>query len=73
MVDAVAMATKRLSKYEKALNRLERVTVSALVSRGNDAKGAMKMHSALEEVLISHWEVHGDDCEWCLRFPPLFP
>jgi hypothetical protein len=64
------MATKRLTKYEKALNRLERVTVTALVSRGDEEREGLRISQAVEDVLDAHWQDHPVDCDWCRIYPP---
>lgn len=70
------MATKRLSNYEKALNRLFRVQDEAMgvrPSRSEPGVIAERWDRALDGVLQAHWEEHPDEgeCQWCTRYPPL--
>lgn len=66
------MATKRLTNYEKAYNRLMKVTVEGMVADQRDAeKNAKRLGAAVERILAAHWENHPDECEWCAIYPPL--
>jgi len=66
------MTTPRLTKYDKALNRLTRVSSEAMLRRGDDERDARRLSQALERVLDTHWEDHSSDCRWCAIYPPLF-
>ena len=71
--DAVVMATKRISKYDKAMNRLARVGADVLCTPDRTRAQEDRWSQAVRDVLEAHWEDHPDeDCEWCARYPSLF-
>lgn len=67
------MATQRLTKYEKALNRALRLQAALLVAEEPTDLRWTRTDQAWQAVVDAHWDNHNDEsCSWCDRYPPLF-